>query len=64
MTCKTTENAKSNGFYFILLFRSGPGLLSSPWFSVLSFFRWQTWRLRKERWRLEARAAGAAVRGE
>jgi len=40
-------------FCFLLL-RSAPGLLSSPWFSVLSFFRSQTWRLRKEGWRLEA----------
>jgi len=49
-------------FCFLLLI-SAPDLFSSPCFFVLFFFRWQTWRLRKECWRLQARAAGAAMRG-
>ena len=58
---KSRKRNKQWLLFCFLLLRYAPGLLSSPWFSVLSFFRWQTWRLRKECWRLEAGAAGAAV---
>jgi len=39
VTCKD-KKTQAVVFFFLIL-RYAPGLLSSPWFFVLSFFRWQ-----------------------
>ena len=62
VTYKVKKRNKQWFLFCFLLLRSAPGLLSSPWFSVLSFFRSQTWRLRKEGWRLEADRSGICGR--